>query len=110
MNIYLKRDANDMHGPDDATAILPSLASVKPRMVYSSGTGLLRLTWKRPLNECCQCHAVVIVTGYTEPLIKVVKAIKIIVYTCRPTLQSVRSFTNLVQKAIQLATRLSCEL
>ena len=40
------------YGPADATATPSSLASVKSRMVYLSGAGLPRLSWKRPLNVC----------------------------------------------------------
>jgi len=40
------------YGPTDATAT-SSLAPVKSRMVYLSGAGLPRLSWKkRPLNGC----------------------------------------------------------
>ena len=35
------------YGPADATAISSSLASVKSRMVYLSGAGLPRLSWKK---------------------------------------------------------------
>ena len=34
-------------GPANATATLSSLASVKSRMVYLSGAGLLKLSWKK---------------------------------------------------------------
>jgi len=34
-------------GPADATATPSSLASLKSRMVYLSGAGLPRLSWKR---------------------------------------------------------------
>ena len=41
------------YGPADATATISSLAPVKSRMVYFSGAGLPRLSWKkRPLNGC----------------------------------------------------------
>jgi len=41
------------YGPADATATASSLASLKSRMVYLSGAGLPRLSWrKRPLNGC----------------------------------------------------------
>ena len=40
------------YGSADATATPSSLASAKSRMVYPSGTGLPRLSWKRPLNVC----------------------------------------------------------
>ena len=41
------------HGPADATATPSSLASLKSRMIYLSGAGLPRLSWKkRPLNRC----------------------------------------------------------
>ena len=41
------------YGSAHATATPSSLASVKSRMVYPSGTGLPRLSWKkRPLNGC----------------------------------------------------------
>ena len=51
MVICLERGANDLHmvfahGPADATATPSSLAPVQPRMVYLSGAGLLRLSWK----------------------------------------------------------------
>ena len=35
------------YGPADATATLSSLATVKSRMVYLSGAGLPRLSWKK---------------------------------------------------------------
>jgi len=35
------------YGPTDATATPSSLAPVKPRMVYLSGAGLPRLSWKK---------------------------------------------------------------
>jgi len=35
------------YGPTDATATPSSLASVKSRMVYLSGAGLPRLSWKK---------------------------------------------------------------
>ena len=35
------------YGPSDATATPSSLARVKSRMVYLSGAGLLRLSWKK---------------------------------------------------------------
>jgi len=37
------------YGPADANAIPSSLAPVKSRMVYLSGAGLPRLSWKRLL-------------------------------------------------------------
>jgi len=41
------------YGPADATATPSSLVPVKSRMVYLSGAGLARLSWKkRPLNGC----------------------------------------------------------
>jgi len=40
------------YGPADATATTSSLAPVKIRMVYLSGAGLPRLSWKKPLNGC----------------------------------------------------------
>jgi len=43
MVICLERGAN---GPADATAIPLSLASLKSRMVYLTGAGLPRLSWK----------------------------------------------------------------
>jgi len=47
------------YGPADATATLSSLASVKSRMVYLSGAGLPRLSWKkRPLNVCMYMYTV----------------------------------------------------
>jgi len=40
------------YGPADATATHSSLASLKSRMVYLSGAGLPRLSWKKkPLND-----------------------------------------------------------
>ena len=42
MVICLECGANDLHGPADATATPPSLASVKSRMVYLSGASLPR--------------------------------------------------------------------
>jgi len=50
MVICLERSANDMHnayGPVDATATRSSLASLKSGMVYLSGAGLPRLSWKK---------------------------------------------------------------
>ena len=41
-----------VYGPADATATPSSLGPVKPRMVYLSGAGLHRLSWKRPLKGC----------------------------------------------------------
>jgi len=48
MVICLELGANDA----DATATPSSLAAVKSRMVYLSGAGLPRLSWKRSLNGC----------------------------------------------------------
>ena len=36
-----------VYGPADATATPSSLAPLKSRMVYLSGAGLLRLSWKK---------------------------------------------------------------
>jgi len=36
-----------LHGPADASATPSSLAPVKSRMVYLSGAGLPRLSWKK---------------------------------------------------------------
>ena len=48
----LKRGANDLH----IVQLMPlppyHLCFRKSRMVYPSGTGLPRLSWKRPLNNC----------------------------------------------------------
>jgi len=44
--ICLEQGANDLHIAD-ATATPSSLAPVKSRMVYRSGAGLLRLSWKK---------------------------------------------------------------
>ena len=54
MVICLERGANDFaYGPAGATGSPSSLAPVKSRMVYLSGAGLPRLSWKkRPLNGC----------------------------------------------------------
>ena len=51
--ICLERGANDLH----MVQLMPlppqySFASAKSRMVYPSGTGLPRLSLKRPLNVC----------------------------------------------------------
>ena len=47
MVIFVQRGVNDLHnGPADATAISSPFAPVKSRMVYLSGTGLPRLSWK----------------------------------------------------------------
>ena len=40
------------YGPADATATPSSLAPVKSRLIYLSGAGLPRLSWKKPLNGC----------------------------------------------------------
>jgi len=37
-------------GPADATATPSSLAAVKSRMVYISGAGLPRLSWKKAIK------------------------------------------------------------
>jgi len=48
--ICLERGAN---GPVDITATSSSLASLRSRMIYLSGAGLPRLSWKKwPLNGC----------------------------------------------------------
>ena len=46
------------NGPADATAAPLSLASVKSRMVYPSGTGIPRLSWKK------YCWTTVVVCFY----------------------------------------------
>ena len=38
------------YGQDDATSIPPSFASVKSRMVYSSGTGLPGMSWEKAVK------------------------------------------------------------
>jgi len=48
MVISLERDAND--GPADATVTPSFLAPVKSRMVYLSGAGLHRLSWKKAVK------------------------------------------------------------
>jgi len=45
--ICLEQGANDLHMVADATATPSSLASSKSRMVYFSGVGLPRLSWKK---------------------------------------------------------------
>ena len=45
------------YGPADASATPSSLAPVKSRMVYLSGAGLPRLSWKK----CCQTDVVLLV-------------------------------------------------
>jgi len=42
------------HGPSDVKATTSSLAPVKSRMVYLSGAGLPRLSWKKAIkvNGC----------------------------------------------------------
>jgi len=45
--ICLECGANDLHGPANAIATPSSLASVKSRMVYLSGAGVPRLSWKK---------------------------------------------------------------
>jgi len=49
--ICLQRGANDSYGPADATAIPSFLAPVKSRMVYLSGAGLPRLSWKKAVKR-----------------------------------------------------------
>jgi len=51
--ICLEQGANDLHiyGPADASAIPSSLAPVKSRMVYHSGVGLPRLSWKKAIKQ-----------------------------------------------------------
>ena len=56
MVICLVRGANDLH----MVWLIPlpppsSLASVKSRMVYPSGTGLPRLSWKKAVKRLCVC-------------------------------------------------------
>ena len=51
MVICLKRGANDLHNPADATATPTSLAAVKSRMVYLPGAGLPRLSWKGAVKQ-----------------------------------------------------------
>jgi len=49
--VCLERRANDLHyGPADATATQSSFASVKSRMVYLSGDGLPRSSWKKAIK------------------------------------------------------------
>jgi len=43
------------YGPADATATPSSLAPVKSRMVYLSGAGLPRLSWKKAVKRM-QCR------------------------------------------------------
>ena len=43
------------YGSADATATPSSLASAKSRMVYPSGTGLPRLSWKKAVKRLCVC-------------------------------------------------------
>jgi len=52
--IYLERGANDLHMVQLVPPLPPSsLAPVKSRIVYLSGAGLPRLSWKkRPLKGC----------------------------------------------------------
>jgi len=70
----LERGANDLHnmqiictslqtyyGPADATATPSSLAPVKSRMVYLSGTGLPRLSWKKGHSTDVEVVVVVVV-------------------------------------------------
>jgi len=40
-----------VYGPANATATPPSLGPVKPRMVYLSGTGLHKLSWKKAVKR-----------------------------------------------------------
>ena len=52
MVICLERGANDLHnGPADTTATPSSVAPVKSRMVYLSGAGLPRLSWKEAVKQ-----------------------------------------------------------
>jgi len=46
------------YGPADATAIPSSLASVRSWMVYLSGVGLPRLSWKKAVIRMCVCVCV----------------------------------------------------
>ena len=48
------------YGPGDATATPSSLAPVKSRMVYLSGAGLPKLSWKRLLNGCSSVVVVLV--------------------------------------------------
>jgi len=41
------------YGPADATVTPSSLASLKSRLVYVSGTGLPRLSWKESVKRMC---------------------------------------------------------
>jgi len=45
--ICLEQGANYLHGSADAAATPSSLAAIKSRMVYVSGAGLPRLSWKK---------------------------------------------------------------
>ena len=47
MVICLEQGANYLHGSADAAATPSSLAAIKSRMVYVSGAGLPRLSWKK---------------------------------------------------------------
>ena len=53
MVICREQGANDLftYGPADATATPSSLAPVKSRMVYLSGAGLPRLSWKKAVKQ-----------------------------------------------------------
>jgi len=54
-----------LYGPADATATLSSLASLKSGMVYLSGAGLPRSSWKKPLNGC---SLVILVVAVVEAI------------------------------------------
>jgi len=69
------------YGPADATATPSSLAPVKSRMVYLSGSGLPRFSWKRPLNGCsssisisssCSAQCVVKIISHYQLLMAVI--------------------------------------
>jgi len=51
--VCLQRGAVFAYGPADATATPSVLAPVKSRMVYLSGDGLPRLSWKKRLLNGC---------------------------------------------------------
>jgi len=49
MVICLERCANDLH----VTGTTSFLTPVKSRMVYCSGAGLFRLSWKKAVKQMC---------------------------------------------------------
>jgi len=56
MVICLEQGENNLHmvhGPADATATSSSLVPVKSRIVYLSGAGLPRLSWKKAVKWMC---------------------------------------------------------